>query len=86
MIIFLARARSSVTEAKRGRSWFSEKDPSRLVSLQSLFTLLIVLARFEMLPDVLENASNSGKYLFVRVSLQCQGAMCMEAVFQTYVA
>ena len=64
VITFFARARSLVTEAKRGLSWFSLKVPSKLVSLQELLTALIASARSDMLPVVLEKAEKRGKYLY----------------------
>lgn len=42
----------STYEAKRGLSWFSRKVPRRVESLQVDFTVLIMLYRSVMLPEV----------------------------------
>lgn len=42
----------STYEAKRGLSWFSAKLPRRVESLQVDFTVLIMLYRSAMLPEV----------------------------------
>jgi hypothetical protein len=52
---------SPVTEAKRGWSWFSLKEPRREVSLHEDLTSLIDEERAEMEPDVEEKAEKSGK-------------------------
>jgi hypothetical protein len=38
---FLAREMSEVRDGKRGLSWFSRKEPRRVLSEQSLFSVLI---------------------------------------------
>ena len=49
---FFARDRSAVSEAKRGLSWFSTKEPRRVVSLHVDFIVLIPFTRLEMEPEV----------------------------------
>ena len=49
---FFAREKSWVREAKRGWSWFSRKDPKRVVSEHVSFIWLIPLTRLLMLPLV----------------------------------
>jgi hypothetical protein len=46
--------------AKRGLSWFSKKFPRRVESLQVDFTVLIMLYRSVMLPEVDWKALRSG--------------------------
>lgn len=53
---FLASAMSEVRDAKRGWSWFSRKEPKRLVSLAVDLRVLMPLARLLMLPEVDWNA------------------------------
>lgn len=49
---FLAREKSFVREANRGRSWFSRNDPRRVVSEHVSFIVLMPLTRLLMLPPV----------------------------------
>lgn len=50
----------STYEAKRGLSWFSTKFPRRVESLHVDFTVLIMLYRSVMLPEVDWKALRSG--------------------------
>jgi hypothetical protein len=51
-IAFFARDKSEVTEGNLALSWFSIKDPSRVVSEQVDFMVLIPFTRLLMLPLV----------------------------------
>lgn len=49
---FFANERSEVTDANRGTSWFSMKEPRREVLVQVDFMVFMPLARVDMLPEV----------------------------------
>lgn len=54
---FLSKLMSCVTLANRGWSWFSRKDPRRLVSFDTDLSVLTPLARLPISPEVDLNAA-----------------------------
>ena len=58
---FLMRDMSLVRDGKRALSWFSEKMPSRVGSLQEEFTVRSISAKRSISPEELRKASLRGK-------------------------